>query len=95
MTINETVKWFNSIFDINRNDNWEKKDFCIGLTSDIEKIRQDREIKLLGFTQCTDSAVAENLIKRMQEEGFGFRQEVMEMEKERPSLYVYLYKTEN
>lgn len=95
MTINETVKWFNSIFDINRNNNQEKKDdFGIGLTSDIEYLKQkNSNIKLLGFTQCNNLDVAKKLIECMQKEGFEIKQEES-IEKNVPHVFVYLYKKE-
>ncbi|WP_418552404.1 hypothetical protein [Prevotella sp.] len=91
MTINETVKWFNSIFDINRNENQKKSDFTIGLTQEIEELKQNSaKIKLLGVTKCDNLSVAKSLIKSMRSEGFSVEEESIKCDAN-PS-FVYLYK---
>ena len=90
MTINETVKWFNSIYDINKNDSQTKSDFGIRLTSDIKSIEQDSNVILLGYTTCDNLEIAQKLIDSMRKDGF----DVGQTQKGNMSspFFVYLYK---
>lgn len=71
MTIDETVKWFNSIFDINKGDGLKKNAFICGLTSDIERFKQTENVEnLLGSAKCDSIEVAHKLVERMEKDGF-------------------------
>lgn len=94
MTISETVKWFNSIFDINKSENQTKSDFCIGVASDIECVKkQYGTISLLGTAKCDSLDVARKLIELMRTEGFEFPHG--EMVDDVAPVFVYLYKKPN
>lgn len=94
MTISETVKWFNSIFDINKSGIQTKRDFCIGFTSDIEHVKKNNDaINLLGTTKCDSLKVAQELIDSMRDEGYETPQEQLEL-KTLP-VFIYMYKRPN
>lgn len=90
MTIEETVKWFNSIFEINKRDNQKKKDFCIGLVSDIGRVTQEcKDVKLLGYTKCDNLEVAQKLVESMRNDGFCIMRKE-NAESTPTSIFVYL-----
>lgn len=90
MTIAETVKWFDSIYDINRVENQAKSDFWVGATSDIESVKKKKDILLLGITRCSNGDIARQLFEDMRAEGFGIDQ--LSTRDEGGAIFVFLYK---
>lgn len=90
MTIEETVKWFDSIYDINRVENQAKSDFWVGMTSDIEPVKKKDGILLLGVTRCSNGDIARQLVEDMKAEGFGIDQP--SAQDEGGAIFVFLYK---
>ena len=90
MTINETVKRFNSIFDMNRSEGQTKANFGVGLTSDIGQLKQaGNGVTVLGSTRCDSWDVARELLSRLRNEGFHVEPELAEQKAFQ--IFVYLY----
>lgn len=91
MTIEETVRWFNSIFDVNRGENDTKKDFYCGITNDTERRRQEHNVySFLGITKCDSFDTAKKLELCMKQEGYDTGEQSGNGKED--SIYVYLYK---
>lgn len=91
MTIEETVKWFNSIFDVNKGENDSKMDFYCGITNDIERRRAEHNVSsFLGITECDSFDTAKKLESRMKDEGYDTGKQLENGNED--FIYVYLYK---
>ncbi len=90
MNISDTIQWFNSVFEINRNPEDTKKNFFCGVTDDVEKIKNERSVEnLLGVSKCDNVETAQKLKKRMGDEGY----DIDDNDCVAPDyVYVYLYK---
>ena len=66
MTISETVEWFNSIFDINKDATNERSKFYCGITDDVERRQEEHHVaKFLGVTRCDTFDTAKEVEKQM------------------------------
>lgn len=90
MTIGETVKWFNSIFDINKEGNQTKSDFGVGVTTDIDQVKKEKGGLLLGVSRCSSRGLALSLIENMQSDGFEVDGDSIQDSGD--TFFVYLYK---
>lgn len=71
MTIDETIQWFNAIYEANRGEMAPKNDFVCGIESeDALKGGVVSQGRLLGWTLCDSSETAATLLNRMRDEGF-------------------------
>ena len=76
MTIQETVAWFNSIYELNRKDGDSKRDFMCFLTFILEPGLKGVDMgKCLGITKCDSTSTAELLLEYMEEEGYSVKRE--------------------
>lgn len=91
MTISETIKWFNSIFDLNRgNEQNAKSDFCCVMTDDVKRYEEEHRVVMLGVTECGDWEIAQKVVERMEREGYQVIRS--DIEKEIFPVFVCLYK---
>lgn len=71
MTIDETIQWFNAIYEANCDNVSQKSDFVCGLDSeDALKRGAVSQGRLLGWTLCDTLETAATLLNRMRDEGF-------------------------
>lgn len=71
MTIQETVIWFNSIYELNRKDGEPKGGFTCFLTFIVGGGLKDVDArKCLGITKCDSTDTAERLLASMEAEGY-------------------------
>lgn len=88
MTVDETVKWFNDQVEYNKYISNSKSGFLCGVTSDIDKLRSEGIRVIVCFTKCNTQKTADNLLTRLQEDGF-----TIENQTESPEdVYVYMCK---
>lgn len=93
MTIEETIKWFNSIFDVNKGKNDSKKDFYCGITNNIKRREEEHNVlKFLGITKCDSFDTAKVVEARMKAEGYDTGDQIGNGTED--SVFVYLYKKE-
>lgn len=91
MTIQETVIWFNSIYELNRKDGESKGDFTCFLTFIVgQELKGVDTRKCLGITKCDSTDTAEQLMASMEAEGYS----VGRKEKEDGIATVCLYRKE-
>lgn len=91
MTINETVEWFNNIYDLNKMPGDEKNAFYCGITNDTEERRKQHNVsRFLGVTKCDSFDTAKKLESLMHEEGYDTGKRLGNGEED--SIYCYLYK---
>lgn len=91
MTVSETVEWFNSIFELNKTSNDNKKSFYCGITSDKEARRKEHNVsRFLGVTKCDTFETAKKLEALMRNEGYDTGKQLGNGNEK--SVYCYLYK---
>lgn len=71
MTIDETIQWFNAIYEANQDEMFQKNDFVCGIESE-ESLKGGvvSQGRLLGWTLCDTPETAITLLNRMRDEGF-------------------------
>ena len=90
ISIEETIKWFKELFELNSDSSQKKEDFCVGTTGDIEKFREQTPgLKLIGVTKCNSNDTVKKLLDGMSKAGFS-----SENTDDDTALYVYLRKKE-
>ena len=91
MSINETVEWFNGIYDLNKGQNESKMTFYCGITASTEEARKKHNVsQFLGITKCDSQHTALLLKSRMHEAGYDTR--FCKDDTNQDSVYCYLYK---
>lgn len=91
MTINETVAWFNSIYDLNKMPADTKEDFYCGITNDIKIRREQHNVgRFLGVTKCDSFETAKKLESLMHDEGYDTGGKLGNGKED--SIFCYLYK---
>ncbi len=91
MTISETVEWFNSIFDINKDATNERSKFYCGITDDVERRQEEHHVaKFLGVTRCDTFDTAKEVEKQMKLAGYDTGKQLGDGNEN--SIYVYLYR---
>lgn len=92
MTIEETVRWFNSLYEINKQESDSKSNFCCGITNDLESKKNELKIEhFIGVTKCDSSETAKNLAEKMQTESYTMADGNTTGLKE-DFIYVYLFR---
>jgi len=92
MTINETIDWFNAIFELNRKDAETKANFYCGITDDVERRKQEHHCKagFLGITKCDKFETAKKVEELMHGQGYDTGNQLGNGNEK--SIYVYMYK---
>lgn len=91
MTISETIRWFNSIFDLNKgNGQNAKSDFCCVMMNDVKRYEEEHQVVMLGITECDNWDIARKVVERMESEGYQIIP--FDAEKKMCPVYVCLYK---
>lgn len=91
MSINETVEWFNSIYELNKVDGDSKSSFYCGITNDKETRRKQHNVsRFLGVTKCDTFDTAKKLESRMHDAGYDTGKQLGNGTED--TVYCYLYK---
>jgi hypothetical protein len=90
MTIEETIKWFNAIYEVHRDEQSPKNDFTCGIASEDElKEGSISQRQLLGWTLCDTLETASTLLNLLKTEGFNV------IDEEKKERAVYMCRKEN
>lgn len=85
MTIEETIKWFNALYEVHRDRQSEKNDFTCGVASEDElKEGSISHTQLLGWTICDTLETASTLLNLLKRDGF----QVIDEEKKERAVYM-------
>lgn len=91
MSINETVEWFNNIYELNKIAGESKNAFYCGITNDKEKRRKQHNVsRFLGVTKCDTFETAKKLEAKMHDEGYDTGEKLGNGAED--TIYCYLYK---
>lgn len=91
MSIDETVEWFNSIYELNKMHGESKSAFYCGIANDKEEQRKQHNVsRFLGVTKCDTFETAKKLKAKMHDEGYDTMKQFGNETAD--SVYCYLYK---
>lgn len=81
MTIDETVDRFNSLYELNKQDEDNIQQYCCGAVTEL----QDNSNIYIAVTRCDSSSTVQLLLAALSEKGFKVERPSMDT-----ALYVYM-----
>lgn len=89
--IEQTIDWFNNIYELNKKQDESKFSFYCGITENIERRQSEHNIShFLAVTKCDSFETAKILEQRMHNEGYDTGDQLGNGNQ--TSIYCYMYK---
>jgi len=89
--IEQTIDWFNSVYELNKKQGDGKSSFYCGITDNVERRQNEHNVShFLAVTKCDSFETAKTLEYRMQDEGYDVGNQVGNGNQ--ASVFCYIYK---